>query len=630
LTLRGTKTAPDWLSYLDLACVALVCALWYALPQAGPWLLVLALLPWGLRLALTGHLVQTTAFDLPLALFLLLAGLAVWTAYDRQAAGAKFWLIVGAVLLYYALVNARALGRRLAWLLSLLGAGLAVYFLLTHDWSAAAPKFESLARLGQVLQAPLPDLPVPSLHANVTGGILAALLPFGLLSSHLALERARDHKGRSAFGRLSLLLALALCAIMATGLLLSSSRGAWLSLGTALLLAAVIWAAQSVSRRLTRQPAAAHAGMQRWVVPVLGIGLLIAALALVLAWPDEIWAALRNLPGPDTATPRAALHRNSLILAHDYALLGAGLDNYKMLYSTYALLVHVGHSLYSHNLLLDVAIQQGLPSVFVLVVAWTLFVVAVWRGLWRPSQERGASHHETRCSEELGLLVAAGLSLVVTLTHGLGDDIYYSGGAVLLLFVPLAFAAPFLAAPGYSGDEGVSRRWLVVLPVGLGLAILLALVWRRPLLSLVFSNLGAVHQSQAELSVYEWPAWPIQDALRREIDLGRPVAEYERALALDPGNASANRRLGQIELSLGEYADALGHLERAYAAESWSPTTRLLYGEALIVNGRLDEGQALWAGLSPGEGQFRGRAFWYRYIGDGQRAAWIEQAAGSR
>lgn len=618
---------PSWLSYLDLACAALAGTLWYALPQAGPWPLVLALLPWGLRLALTGRLTYTTAFDLLLALFVLLAGLAVWTAYDRQAAGAKFWLIVGAVLIYYALVNARALGQQLAWLLGLFGAGVAVYFVLTHDWSTAAPKFESLAGLGRALQAPLPDLPAPGLDANITGGILAAMLPFCFLAARLALEGVRAHTGRPAFNRLRLVLALALCAIVAVGLLLSSCRGAWLALGTAVLLAAVIWAVQSARRRLGRRTPAAAAAGHPWVVLGLGVALLIMALVFGVVWAEEIWATLGNLPGPDTATPRAALHRNSRILVHDYALLGAGLDNYMMLYSTYALLIHVGHSMYSHNLLLDVAIQQGLPSVFLLVLAWMLFALAAWRGLRRSFHKQGAPDGEARYSKEFGLLAAAGLSLVVTVTHGIGDDIYYASGAVLLLFVPLAFAAPYLAPPGQSRGEGGRRRWVVALPVGLGLAVLLALIWWRPLLSLAFSNLGAVHQSQAELSVYDWPTWPIQDALRRKIDLSRPVAEYERALALDPGNASANRRLGQIELSLGEYADALRHLEAAYSAEPWSPTTQMLYGEALIVNGRLDEGRALWSGLEPGEGQFQGRLFWYRYIGDAERAAGIEQAA---
>jgi O-antigen ligase len=626
LTARGTKTAPNWLSYLDLACAALAGALWYAFPLAGPWPLVLALLPWGLRLALTGRLTYTAAFDLPLALFLLLAGLAVWTAYDRPVAGAKFWLIVGAVLLYYALLNARALGQRLAWLLGLFGAAVAVYFLMTHDWSAMPAKIEALTRLGQRLQAPLPTLPGHRLHPNVAGGIMAAMMPYAAVATILGWW---PRPGRRAAGRwLSLLLGLGLCAIVAFGLLMTTSRGAWLALAGALVLAAAGGVAAALSRGLGRRRPA----LQRWVLPGLVVGLLVLALVFALAWPGGIWGVVSALPGPNTGPGRLDLLRNSLVLVHDYAFLGAGLDGFTMLYSTYALLIHVGHSPHSHNLFFNVAIEQGLPSVLLLGIMWLIFGLALWRGLGRPLSGQDSEPRRGRPAAgwpAAGLLAAAGLSLAITLAHGLVDDVYYGSRGVLLLFVPLAFAAPYLAAPAGARNEGESRRWLMALPAGLGLAMLLALVWRGPLLSLVFSNLGAVHQSQAELSVYEWPAWPIQDALRRELDLGQPVAEFERALALDPNNASANRRLGQIELSLGEYEDALRHLEAAYAAEPWSPTTQLMYGEALIVNGRLDEGQAQWAALSPGEGQFQVRAFWYRHIGDDQRADWIEQAAGA-
>ena len=360
----------------------------------------------------------------------------------------------------------------------------------------------------------------------------------------------------------------------------------------------------------------------------LVIGLLVIGLILALTSSGGIWATLGTLPGPNTADARAELQGRSLILAHDYALLGAGLDNFMMLYSTYALLIHVGYIQYSHNLFLDVAIEQGLPSLLVLVLAWLLFGVAVWRMLWRPSESEDRSQAKCPSPDAAGLLGAAGLSLVVTLAHGLGDDVYYASGAALLLFLPLAFAPPFLAPTGQAAAGRRGRRW--ALAAGLGLLILLGLIWRKPLLSLAYSNLGAVHQSQAELSVYNWPEWPIQDALRREIDMNRPVAEFEQALALDPGNAAANRRLGQIELSLAEYEEALAHLEAAYAAEPWSPTTRQLYGEALIVNGFLAEGEALWATLEVGQGQLQARTFWYEHIGDEERAARIRQAAHGR
>lgn len=621
-----TKATPIWLSYLDLACAALAGALWYALPQLGPWPLALAFLPWGLRLARTGRLTQTTPFDLLLILFLLLSGLAVWCAYDRQEAGSKFWLVAGGVILFYALVNGSVLGDRRAWLLGIFGAGVALYFLLTHDWLAFPAKIEALTRLGQALQAPLPALPGHRLHPNVAGGIMAAMFPFALLATGRAVGRVRRRAGREGDRWLLLALGLMMCATLAFGLLMTTSRGAWLALGGALILATAAWATWALSRWLGQHRPA----LQRWVPPGLVILLLATVLAFALIWPGGSEAALAALPGPDTVAGRSALWRNSLVLVHDYALLGAGLGSFQMLYSTYALLIHVGHSPHTHNLFLDVVIEQGLPSLFVLTLAWVLFAVAVWRALGRPLAGQGRFRGEDYNREGIGLLVAAALSLAVTLAHGMVDDVYYGSRAVVLLFVPLAFAVPFLVPDGQPSAGRRGRRWSLPLAAGLGLVMLLALIWRGPVLSLAYSNLGAVHQSQAELSLYTWPEWPIQDALRREIDLRGPVAEFEHALALDPGNASANRRLGQIELSLAEYEDALAHLEVAYAAEPWSPTTRQLYGEALIANGSLAEGQALWTTLKAGEGQLQARIFWYQYIGDEERESWIRQAASGR
>ena len=63
-----------------------------------------------------------------------------------------------------------------------------------------------------------------------------------------------------------------------------------------------------------------------------------------------------------------------------------------------------------------------------------------------------------------------------------------------------------------------------------------------------------------------------------------------RALALNPGNGTANRRLGQIMLSQGAYEQALVHLMMAYEATPWDNATRQLLGEAYLVNGRCRKG----------------------------------------
>ena len=132
----SSRDVPTWMPYLDLTCATIATVLWFALPQIGAWPLVLALLPWLLRFISTRRLTQRTPFDLPLALFVLTAALAVWAAYDRETAWSKFWLIVGAVLLFYAFANARATPAMVrVGLLTAFAVGLSLYFLATNDWT---------------------------------------------------------------------------------------------------------------------------------------------------------------------------------------------------------------------------------------------------------------------------------------------------------------------------------------------------------------------------------------------------------------------------------------------------------------------------------------------------------------
>lgn len=589
-------------AYVNLICASMAAALWYIFPQLMAWPLLLGVVPWLLRLAHEGRWRWRTPFDWPLLLFLISALISVWAAFDKEMAWTKFWAIVAGVLLYYALaafslpdsaVDDRRWGKPAAWFLAIVGTAVSVYFLASNDWNANETKFAVLSIIGRSLQGPLPSIPGHRINPNVVGGMLAMLIPF---SAILNWEAGRARKWPA------LIIGSVIFVVMLLGLVLSGSRGAWIAVLGALGLAIIWWVTGAVDVK--------KAGRRRLVFAGTLLFGAIAFMAAMILVPDirhRLIESLAVLPG---GTNRLDLYRNSLILVQEYPFIGAGLNSFMMLYSSYAFLTHVGFIFHAHNFYLDVMIEQGIVAVLALLWMFGIFATALWR-----------ESYDGRIRPYLG---AAALSVVTILLHGFVEDALYGSRGVMLFFVPLAFALPF---PQRNEESVAQRRWMVQ---GLGLGLLAAalIMWIRPLQSAAISNLTAVRQSQAELGIYEWPGWPIQDALRREVDLTGVTSGYERALAVNPSNAAANRRLGQVELSLGEYRDAQKHLELAYEQTPWDNATRQLLGEALLTNGRSADGKELWAGVNNAQGQLNARAFWYEFIADEERLAMIEEGLG--
>jgi hypothetical protein len=285
-----------------------------------------------------------------------------------------------------------------------------------------------------------------------------------------------------------------------------------------------------------------------------------------------------------------------------------------MAYSSYALLVHVPHTTHAHNLVMDIWLSQGLAG----IVAFLGMIAAVVAEAARPAGSRRASRWR----------VAAFVSLSVVLLHGLIDDPYYGygGAGALVLLVPLALLARSREGP--ADAEAWSRPVTPGLAVLLG-GVVLVLAAAVPAVRAQFeANLGALRQSRAELAVYRWPQWPLQDAVRLPdgVDLNPATGHFRAALGIDPGNVTASRRLGQIELSRGRFAEARSHLEVAYAGAPGERATRQLYGESLAVTGDPAGAARLWRSLPAAEDQFAIRRFWYGHIGDPASAQSVDAA----
>jgi O-antigen ligase len=522
---------------------------------------------------------RRTVFDVPLLLFLISAAWGAWLAPNKVAGWGKFSLIVAGVALYYIIIQTPEwfqvrVGRNWVpfyWLLLLIPSATTVCFLLTNGpW-------------GYLIQP------------NQAAGIIAAFLP-------LQIAALRVKKPLSV----PMGVAVTLLSLSGLGLLVSRARGGWL----VLLVAAIGWILYEVSDHLESRGYASPALYLRrsfWVIVLVVWGLVI--LVTLLATPLNAW-----LDGFDSG--RLDLWRNSLALASDYPLSGLGLANFEMAYSSYVMMLHVSFLKHAHNLLLDVWLEQGVLGL--VAVLW-LFATAVLT-------KRTAESYWQR---------PALFSIAIILLHGAVDDgMYgYGGSGTLLLFVPFALLARPVAnmsgstPPPVKAPVGLSLRLARYLPalVLFALAALLLTIWQPTLQA----NLGALAQTRAELSIYRWPEWPIQDALRRssEVDLTPALARYRTTLALDADNVTANRRMGQIELSWGEYEAARKHLETAYAAAPDQRATRQMLGEVYALAGEVERAVPLWETLDLGQQQLDIRRWWYEYIGEPQGAARIADAA---
>ncbi len=524
-------------------------------------------------------------FDWQIWLFAVAAIVSWLLAYNTRLATLELLVIAMGIAVYLVMANLpdptpwRGRSRSvLAVILAALPAIIAIYFLLTNDWSFWIGKLGIFDPILRMLAAwPLSSIGL-SPNPNVIGGVMAALLPLQIY----ALRHARRW------------IAMILIGLSSVALLLSQTRGAWLAL-------ALVTGMWLLWRYLVARQSRVRHARWTWLVIVVVVALVGAVTLAVTPLGER----LLGLGGD-----RTELWRNSLDLIGDYPLTGFGLGDFEMTYSTYVLLIHVGYIVHAHNLWLDVWLNLGLLGVLALL---GMTVNAAWPKSSSPWR------------------MAALMALGVLLLHTLVDDpiFGYPGIGIPVLFIPLGL----LARSGVEQPVPTKSKRRPFQPA-FGM-------WSAALVVLVFglitpqgraveeANVGALLQTRAELSAYHWPEIPLQDALRRsdQVDLSAAIQHYKIALALDPAQAAANRRLGQIELARSQYDVGCQQLAAAFAANPNPRATRQLLGECDAFSAETEQGIALWRSIDLGESQLDLRLWWYQdYLNDQQRADQMKHA----
>lgn len=588
--MRNLVDSPEF-GLADLACAVIASAWWTMIHQANAWPLIIGLIPWAFRLAAGKFPVRRTPLDIPMMVFLLTAGTGVWAAYDRAAAWNKFWLIVAAILLYYALAGQPPSNSTIiVGLAGMLGAGLSIYFLLTNNWNIFPADISILNRLGTVWMKVRPGVHAPIIQLNIAGGLLAMLLPVSLA---WVIYIWMKHSW------MWLLVAVGSIVIISIGLLMTSSRAAW----AALIVALGLWlwweVSESVARKIRRSRRLTFS------LPIMLV--ILMALGLLGLHRDSFFRMANALPGKADAGSRAEIIRNTIQLIRDYPFTGGGLASFPGLYSTYIRIIQVPEFFYSHNLYTDVGLEQGLPG---LAALWIIMAGTGWLLL-----------KSLVASPSRNLLAGGCLAgLMVILLHGFLDDALYGMGGTPLLFILPGIAAN-LQLTNYREAQIPEKRthslrmlistsygWLlgstlVILGLG-GMCLALA----KPLMSAWQANMGAVAMSR--IYFFVWPD-PLTETKTAKLKIDPIISLFNKALEQNPKNPTALYRLGILAYQGNDFAKASNFLQSAYRQNRDHRGIQKLLGYTYTWTGEILKAKALLIHISEAGYEMTVYSWWW-------------------
>jgi tetratricopeptide (TPR) repeat protein len=507
----------------------------------------------------------------PLLIFLISAGVGVWAAYDAANAWAKFGLMALAALLYIVLAcwPAQRMGA-VAGLISGVGVVIALYFLLTSDWTQTPADLGILNRLGLAWMKLRPTLPGPTLHPNIAGGLIAAFIPLTLWVAWAARQKSRR------------LLALALVGIglSGVGLLMTSSRAAWLSLAIGLGLWGWWNISQAINVRLRELI---------FVLPVVLV--LIAATAFAWLRFGYLLNLANALPGAASAGSRAEIAWNALHLSRDFPFTGGGLAAFPGLYARYMRVIAVYEYGYAHNLYLDILVEQGIFGLAAFL--WITLGSLAW--IWA-AMRRGVAFAPA---------VFAGMT--VLLVHGFFDDAFYGMGGTPLLWVLPGLAAAYEVHQQAASQQAFQGKALALPGAFVAFPLLLIAIFPGVRASLD-ANLGAVQMAKIQLA-----GWPNNEWYNPNfVTAVQPAkARFEQALHLNPANVTALYRLGMVAIEERDFSTAENLLNQAYAHAPGHHGIRKNLGYANLWLGNISEADILLKGMPEIPQEMNYYAWWW-------------------
>ena len=315
-------------------------------------LLVGAAVLWAGRMFWTGEFaVRRTPLDVWVAGFVLLAAVSVRQSAHAAEGWYNYFCLVGFYVLVYVLitqsVNSRADRSRIVFAILASASVVCVWGLLQYN-----------AGIDVTAERWIDDAQFPGLKTRVfsTLGNPNVLAAFLIMVVGLAAGRSLDVQPRKH--RLSLLL---LSVVAGVCILLTYSRGAWLTLGVMALLAAAIW--------------------KHWTWKMAAVGVLIT-VSLWVAVQESFMTRLLSIrsmfnSADSSVALRWALWESTLAMIQEHPWLGLGWGSYRFVYPEYDFFVQNESVIiyHAHNTLLSLAAEIGIPGMLCFAVVWGMAVV---------------------------------------------------------------------------------------------------------------------------------------------------------------------------------------------------------------------------------------------------------------
>lgn len=320
------------LDYLIEHCIlAVTFFLPLSLPISSGFLGLGAVL-WLSKMAVTRNVnFRRTPFDLVIGLLVVLGAVSILASPDRGFSFYNYYNLMGRyILIYYLVVNnisSAAQIKRMIWVMLTSALLVALYGFYQYFFGV------NISSTEWVDGEQFPDLKMRVFSTLENPNLLA-----GFLVSMMAISAGMGYKSSTVKGKVLL---FSLVAIFGACLVLTYSRGAWLSL-----LAVIGVYGLLCNRKIF------------WLLLLLPIAMFFSHDAVL----ERIMSIMN--PTDTSSTLRIALWESTIAMIQDKPLFGIGWGSYWLVYPEYDFFINDPSTkiFHAHNMYLNIAAEIGIPG----------------------------------------------------------------------------------------------------------------------------------------------------------------------------------------------------------------------------------------------------------------------------